>query len=182
MSHETFIEKVLERETLYLGSYLNLEKIRIELPDGRQGTREIVRVKDAVAILPVDSDGFAHLILQHRPAIQKTILEIPAGVMDHGAESAEACARRECQEETGIIPKRVIPLLRYAHAEGYSTGFITLFLGLDLIQTHQTRFDSSEYIEQVKMPFSELVNRVQKNEFLDSKTILATLLSKPHLL
>ncbi|OGS33752.1 MAG: hypothetical protein A2293_14465 [Elusimicrobia bacterium RIFOXYB2_FULL_49_7] len=173
-----FTEQVLKRETCFTGSYLKLERLHIELPDGRHGTREIVRVKDAVAVLPVDQNGIVHLIRQHRPAIGRTILEVPAGVVDSTDASLEACAARECEEETGIVPGKLVKLLTYAHAEGYSTGFITLFLATDITPTGQTKLDESEYVEQAAFPFAEAERKVQDGDIIDSKTILCLLLSK----
>ncbi len=179
IEQDGFTEIVRKREKLFKGAYLDLERLEIELPDGRTGLREVVLVRDAVAVLPVDRDGAAHLIRQHRPAIGRTIIEAPAGVLDSPDEAPEACARRECEEETGIVPGKLTRLLTYAHAEGYSSGFISLFLATDLTHTKKTRLDASEYLEQVALPFEELLTMVRENRIIDSKTILCALLSRP---
>jgi ADP-ribose pyrophosphatase len=169
-------EKILNRELLYAGSYLTLEKLLVRLPNRQVCDREVVRVRNAVAVLPVDKEGNVHLVRQFRPAIEQLILEAPAGLMD-GNENPEQTAFRECEEETGYKPRKLQKLLTYAHAEGYSTGFITLFLGTELEHTGNIHLDSSEFLEPVIMPFAELVYRVQTNQIVDSKTILCTLLS-----
>ena len=171
------MEQIIHRELLYHGKYMDLEKLDIVLPDGRTGKREIVRVGNAVAVLPMDEKGNVHLIRQHRPAIDQTILEIPAGIID-GNERPEDAAVRECEEETGYRPGKLKKLITYAHAEGYSTGFITLFLGSQLKYTGHIHLDVSEYVEPVVMPFSELLKCVRENGFIDSKTILSTLLTE----
>lgn len=168
-------EFVTARQKLFNGKYLNLEKLNIELPDGRTGIREIVCVKNAVAIIPIDENGIIHLVKQHRPAIGKTIIEVPAGLIDEG-ETEEEAAIRECEEETGYRPQKLQRLIQYAHAEGYSTGMITLFLATDLQHTQNIQMDASEYVEQVSMSFDELLKKVGSNEIIDSKTILCTLL------
>jgi len=168
-------EPVLKRKTLYSGSYLRLEKLEVRLPDNRTAEREIVRVNDAVAVLPIDSRGAAHLVRQSRPAIDRVLLEIPAGVLDEG-ESPEQAAVRECEEEIGLKPGRLIPLFTYAHAEGYSTGMITLYIGLELEPAGPAELDSTEFLERTTIPFEELAERVKRNEIRDSKTIITTLL------
>jgi len=168
---------IIQRKKLYGGKYLNLERLEVLLPNGKSGIREIVGVKDAVAVLPIDSAGNAYLVRQHRPAIGRTIVEIPAGVIDRG-EDARTCALRECEEETGYKPEVLTELLTYAHAEGYSTGFITLFLGRHLKHNGGMCLDETEFVELVCMPFDELLKKVKSNYFVDSKTILATLLSE----
>ena len=167
--------KILNRKNIFEGNYLQLERLQVQLPDGRVGEREIVRVRDAVAVLPMDAFHHVHLVRQHRPAIEQTLLEIPAGLLDDH-ENEEAAAIRECKEETGYKPRKLTRLLRYAHAEGYSTGFITLFLGEDLEHTGQIQLYTTEYLEPVCIPFDELRRLVQNNEIVDSKTILSTLL------
>jgi len=169
------LEKIIQKETLYNGSYLDLKKYQVELPDGRLADREIVRAPDAVAILPVKSNGDVVLVRQHRPAIDRTILEIPAGLVQKG-EELESAVIRECEEETGYKPKCVQKFLTYAHAVGYSTGYVTLFLSDDLEHTGQVNRDSTEFLEIVHMQFSELQKLVEANKIVDSKTILSTLL------
>ena len=85
-------------------------------------------------------------------------------------------ARRECEEETGYKPGKLTELITYAHAEGYSTGMITLFLGTELENTGKTDFDESEFLELVKIPFRELIIKVKTKQFIDSKTIISTLI------
>lgn len=153
---------------------MQLELLDVHLPDGKETTREIVRVRDAVAVLLLDDDQNIHLVKQARPAIEQTLISIPAGLIDE-SESEEDAARRECEEETGYVPQRLHRIVKYAHAEGYSTGFITLFLGLDLVYSGNTNQDASEYVEQLKMPFQELYEKVCENEIIDSKTLLSVL-------
>ncbi len=168
-------EEVVGRRELFRGSYLRLEELAIRLPDGRPARREVVAVRDAVAVLPVDARGRVHLVRQHRPAIGRTIIEAPAGVIEPGEDPREA-ARRECEEEIGLRPRRLLQLISYAHAEGYSTGFITLYVGLDLEAVESPGLDPTEVVERVVLPFGELRQMVERNEIVDSKTILSTIL------
>jgi len=174
-NHDPFIEKILGREIIFKGKYLNLEKLKLLLPNQSVAEREIVRVRDAVAVIPVDHKKRVHLVRQHRPAIKTTILEIPAGLRDQ-EERLETAAERECEEETGYRPRMLKKLLTYAHAEGYSTGFITLFLGTQLEYTGEISLDATEYLEQEVVDYSTLCRMVDQNQIIDSKTILSTLL------
>ena len=174
---KSLTERVIKSEFLFKGKYLELGKLDVEFPDGRVGLREVVRVRDSVTIFPVDQDGTVHLVRQHRPAIGRTIIEAPAGLLDD-VETDERAAIRECEEETGYLPHKLEKLLTYAHAEGYSTGFMTLFLATDLKHTGQIKLDSTEFLEPAAIPFAELVKMVENNEIIDSKTILSTLLVK----
>ena len=144
---DPILEKIILRETLYHGSYLDLEKLQVELPDGRKCNREIVHAPDAVAILPVTPDGLVVLVRQHRPAIDRTILEIPAGIVNK-KESLESAVIRECEEETGYKPKNVRRFLTYAHAVGYSTGYVTLFLSDEFQLFREKLFQLQQFCNQ----------------------------------
>lgn len=175
-------ETIISRETIYKGKYLNLNRLNLKFPDGKNGIREAVDVKNAAAVLPLDKDNNVHLVKQYRAPIEKTIIEIPAGILDKGPnETVEDCAKRECEEETGYYPQKLIRLLTYSHAEGYSNGFITLYLGKDLIHTKKINLDDSEYLQQISMHFDELLKMVKSNEIIDSKTLLAVLLSQDYI-
>jgi ADP-ribose pyrophosphatase len=177
MKKITDLTEIIQKlETLYSGSYMDVEKQVLCLPDGREVVREIVHVRNAVAVLPILSNGNVVLVRQYRPAIRKTLLEIPAGLLDDGEDEQNA-AMRECEEETGYRPKKLQRLLHYAHAEGYSTGWITLYVATELKKMGQISLDRTEHLEPVQMSFAELQDLVRKNEIVDSKTILSTVLA-----
>jgi len=175
MEDRLIFEKILHEKTVYRGTYLNLKRLKIELPNGNQGIREIVEVRHASAIFAVDEKQNVLMVRQSRPAIHKTALEIPAGLIDDD-ESEEEAVRRECEEETGYRPEKVRRLIRYAHAEGYSTGFITLYLGIGLDYTGKVKLDATEYVEPVLVALDKLIQLIRQNEITDSKTILGTAL------
>lgn len=179
-SADPLFEPVLSRTRVYDGKYLHLDRLQVRLPDQSETDREVVVVRDAVAVLPLEPDGTVHLIRQHRPAIGKTLIEVPAGLLDENESPLEA-ARRECEEETGYRPECLIPLITYAHAEGYSTGFVTLYLGKDLIHTGQIRLDRTEFIEPLTMSLSDLLALIKDQKIFDSKTILCALLANAYL-
>ena len=51
------IETFIDGETVYKGSFFNVEKDRVRLPDGETATREYIRHPGAVVILPVQVSG-----------------------------------------------------------------------------------------------------------------------------
>ncbi len=168
--HETLIAT----RPVYQGRYLRAEERTVRLPDGREGCREVVVPPDAVGVLPVTETGMVYLVRQYRTAIERAILEIPAGIFEPG-EDPEQTARRECAEEIGLEPARLDPLVSYYHSVGFSTGRIRVFLGRDLRPAPHAKPDGTEFIEVVTMPFAELLDRVQRGDIVDSKTLLAVL-------
>lgn len=56
------------------------------------------------------------------------LIEVVAGIIDEG-EDAETTARREAQEEAGVIVKRCKKALSYLASPGGSTERLTVFIG-----------------------------------------------------
>jgi ADP-ribose pyrophosphatase len=167
-------ETPLSTRTVYQGRYLRTEERTVRLPDGREGCREIVVPPNAVGVLPITDEGMVYLVRQYRTALERVILEVPAGVLEPG-EEPEATARRECAEEIGLRPARLDPLFGYYHSVGFSTGRIQVFLGRDLRPAPHAHPDGTELVEVVTLPFDELFHLVERGEIVDSKTLLAVL-------
>jgi ADP-ribose pyrophosphatase len=167
-------EEILHSETVFAGRYVTVEVRSIRMPDGHRATREIVSPPNAVGVLAIDDDGTVHLVRQYRSALKRAILEIPAGIIDPG-ESPEQTGRRECEEETGMIPGRLTYLCRFYHSVGFSTGQIELYLATELTSSGRRHTEAGEAIDRVLLPFETLAGMVSTGEIVDSKTIIAVL-------
>ena len=174
------IEQIVSTQVVYAGKYLSTEQQTVILPDGRQAIRDIVRPPDAVAIVPIDDDGRIHLVRQYRPAIRRAIYEIPAGIIDHG-ERPTTTARRECEEEIGLRPRRLLKLCTFYSAVGFSTGYIRLFLAQGLIAGRTRRHDDTEFLQVHAVPFEQAYRWVTSNRIVDAKSIVGILWAKQRL-
>lgn len=174
------IERVLGTQVVYAGAYLSTEQQTVVLPDGRQAIRDIVRPPNAVAIVPIDDDGRIHLVRQYRPAIQRAIYEIPAGIIDHGERPATT-ARRECEEEVGLRPRRLLKLCTFYSAVGFSTGSIQLFLAQGLMVGRNRRHDATEFLQVHAIPFEQACRWVLSHKIVDAKSIIGILWTKQRL-
>lgn len=168
------IEQVLSTQVVYAGKYLSAEQQTVVLPDGRRATRDIVRPPNAVAIVPINDDGRIYLVRQYRPAIRRAIYEIPAGIIDHG-ERPVLTARRECEEEIGLRPRRLVTLCTFYSAVGFSTGSIRLFLAQGLIAGRNRRHDATEFLQVHAVPFEQAYRWVLSNRIVDAKSIIGIL-------
>ena len=97
-------------------------------------TRDVLRASRVAAVLPVDLQrGEVVLLHQFRlPAHLTTgrgeMVEIVAGRID-GEESAMSAASRECFEEIGVAPDRLVELYRVLPTPGFTDEFVIFFLG-----------------------------------------------------
>jgi ADP-ribose pyrophosphatase len=167
-------ERVIGSRVVYAGTYLRTERQTVILPDGRRAVRDIVRPPDAVAVVPLDDAGRIYLVRQYRPAIRRAIYEIPAGIIDPG-ERPTATARRECEEEIGFRPRRLVKLCTFYSAVGFSTGSIRLFLAQGLQPGNARHNDTTEFLRVHAIPFEQAVRWVVTNRIVDAKSIVGIL-------
>ena len=156
--------------------HLNVDTVRF--PDGSTGELEMIRHSGAAAVLPLLDDPAVEdptilLVRQYRYAAGGYILEVPAGRPDEG-EDWEGCARRELEEETGMIPGRLRYLTSILTTPGFTDERIRLYLAWELSEG-ATTLDRDEFVEPVTLPLSEALEKVRDGEITDGKTI-ATLL------
>jgi ADP-ribose pyrophosphatase len=160
----------LSTRRIFQGGYLAVDFSEYGSKD-KTGRREIVAVKDGVCILAVMEDGTVPLVRQFRQAVDLVLLELPAGVREKDESPLDA-ARRELSEEVGAQGGQWTHLLRHAHAEGYSTGWMDLFLAQGCKQglSHP---DPGEDLEVVFLPLEQVLARAESGGFSDAKTLLA---------
>jgi ADP-ribose pyrophosphatase len=171
---------------IYDGRVINLAVDTVRFPDGSTGELEIVRHSGAAAVLPVlsnpDGDNPQILLIrQYRYASNGFMLEVPAGRPDQPGEDWELCARRELEEETGLVAARLVRLTTIYTTPGFTDEQIHLFLALD-VKEGKTSFDKDEFIEPVVMPLSEALELIRTGEISDGKTIITILYAAGFLL
>ncbi|MTI68310.1 MAG: NUDIX hydrolase [Firmicutes bacterium] len=169
----SYVEKTMKSDKIYEGKILNLRIDTVELPDKKYSKREIVEHSGAVAIVPITDDGYVTLVKQYRKAIDKELLEIPAGKIEVG-EEPKSCAIRELKEETGITAENLEYMFEFYTSPGFSNEKLYLFMAKNL-NVGEANPDTDEYIEVVKIKLEDLVEKVNKGEIQDSKTIVGIL-------
>ena len=177
MDENTIREVPFASETIYDGKILHVERWQVTCPNGRSAVREIVVHKGAAAVVPVYPDGTTLLVRQHRVAVDRVTLEIPAGKLDSAGEDPLDCAVRELEEETGLRAGRMTLLTSLLTTPGFCTEKIAIYLAQDLTQG-QTHPDEDEFLDLVRMPLEEAVELVMRGEIRDGKTICGLLMAK----
>ena len=169
-------EKTLRTKTVFEGRILSLDVLDVELPDGRTGTREIIRHGAAVAVIAQRRDGRFVFIRQFRKAMERVCFEVMAGNVDPG-ETAEAAAVRELKEETGYQPDSIRFLSSIYPSVGYCTERIDIFFA-EVHEPGETDFDLDENIETVLITEQEMGSMTRAGEVQDAKTLAAWTLYK----
>ncbi len=151
--------------------WLELRRDTVRLPDGREATREYVRHPGAVAVLPLLDDGRIVLVRQHRFAVDKVLLELPAGKLEPG-EAMLACAVRELAEETGYSAREWAYGGEIHNAAAYSTESIWIWFARGLVPG-PARPEAGEFVETRLVTPAELEALDAAGELPDVKTVIA---------
>ncbi len=166
-------EKTLSSRLVYDGRVVKLRVDTVQMSGGRKTTREIVEHSDCVAIVAIDDNDNVLLVNQFREAVGKELLEIPAGGIDPG-EDPEAAVRREMQEETGYLPRKVERLSGFYSAPGYCTEYLYLYLATDLVSS-QLHAEDTESISLVRVPTSQIPGLLASDSICDGKSVVGLL-------
>ena len=169
-------EEFLSGEEVFHGKLINVEHWRVKLPDGQEAWREVVKHCGAVAVVPLDDAGNITLVRQHRIAVGRLTLEIPAGKLDSADEDPFLCAQRELSEETGLVAAHWEKLTCLETTPGFCNERIHIYLATGLSQG-DVHPDEDEFVATVRMPLSEAVARVMDGTFRDGKTALAIMMA-----
>ena len=163
------MEKWIKQEEIHKGKIFSLWGGQVALDNGEIAVREYIRHSGGVGIVPV-VDGKVVLIRQFRIAIERELIELPAGRLEPN-EDPMACAARELEEEIGYRANRLIPIASYFSSVGSSNERMYLFLALDLEKTER-RLEADERIREVVIPIEKIKEKLDNQEFEDSKTII----------
>lgn len=174
---EAILEKNVARERMFNGIILNIDHVTNELPNGKLAKREVIVHVGASAVLPIDDVGNVYLVRQFRAPLEKVLLEIPAGKLDHPGEDRLSAAKRELAEETGLEAENWLHLTDTYNAAGYSNECISLYLarGLKKGASHP---DDDEFLNLIRLPFEEALDMVLRGEIRDAKTQITLLMAK----
>lgn len=163
----------LEIETLHTASRFQVERVTQRFSDGRSFTREVVRHRGAVVIVPVLNDGRICMIRNYRVAVDRELLELPAGTLELGEPPIET-ARRELIEETGYTAQHMQPLLEFYMSPGILDERMFAFIATDLTAGPPAREDG-EQIENHLVTTAELDRLLAEGKIQDSKSLSAIL-------
>ena len=171
-------ERKLSSEMKFDGK---LVKVTYDIADvnGKEAWREVVHHPGASAVVAIDEDNRIIMEKQFRYALNDYLLEIPAGKLDAG-EDPLVCAKRELEEETGIIASEWISLGTIATSPGFCNEVIHLYVAKGLSKG-EIHWDEDEYVEVERYTLDELLQRIKEETIKDSKTLSALLLAMPYI-
>ena len=113
-----------------------------------------------VCIVATTADGRLILVEQYRPPVQKSVIDLPAGLAgdldDQPDETLQQAAERELLEETGYIARDWTELVTVASSAGLTDEVVTFFLAENLERRTPGGGDASEDIRVREIPLADI--------------------------
>jgi len=163
--------KTVSSREIFENNWIKVTDHKVITPGGTDGTYGAIHFKNrAVGVIPYEK-GQIWLVGQTRYVLDQYSWEIPEGgcPMD---EDLEDCARRELQEETGLIAKELKPILQMHLSNSVSDEWAIVYLATGLTQTDAAP-EATEDISVAKVSLEEFHARVESGEITDSLSVAA---------
>ena len=138
--------QVRDSKYLFQSSWYSLRQDQVTLPDGQNITYTLIDHPGYVMVVPVLNDGRVVMERVYRYTLQRTCLECPSGGILE-AETFEAAARRELEEETGYRAAKLDLLGRFIGSPGISNEEYDLFLATQLTADGVLQREPTEEID-----------------------------------
>lgn len=170
---EHLIEKTIRKEKIFSGKVVQLYVEDVQLPNGKTSKREVIKHPGAVAIIPITNEGKLVLVRQYRKALERVLVEIPAGKLEKGEEPL-ATAHRELEEETGYRARSLYHIASFYTSPGFADELIHLYVAEGLMKVENAAsLDEDEFVDILEVTLEEALEMFEKREIYDAKTAYA---------
>lgn len=170
--------KTLASRAIYENAWIKVREDQVLRPDGEPGIYGVVSPQNwAIGVVPLHEDGTITLVGQFRYTLNQYSWEIPEGGCPFDEAPIEA-ARRELQEETGLLAGKIVQIGREVHlSNSISDERGYLFLATQLTQGEAAP-EGTEQILTRRVPFDQALQMIFSGEIGDSLTVMGLLLAQ----
>lgn len=131
----------------------------------------VLESNDWVNVVALTPDKKILVVRQYRFGIQKTTLEIPAGLIEPG-ENPEQAAVRELVEETGYTSDQWIPLGWVEANPAFLNNRCYLWLAMDVVKTTETHLDTGEELVMDELSIEEVMEEIKAGRMRNTYSLL----------
>ena len=149
-------------------------------PSGETFERDLVHHPGAVSVVAVAGGGNDVLLVrQYRAAVDRTLLEIPAGKRDVDGEPPEVTAARELEEEVGMRAGHLEKLVEFYNSPGFCDEHSHIYLATDLEPMESTAHGVEEQHMTVEtVSLDDVSGLIASGELVDAKSIIGLCLAR----
>ena len=147
----------IKRELKYAGAVVDVYADTMKFKNGNTEVWDtVLHKKGAAAVIPVLPDGRIILVRQYRNALDKEVLEIPAGCKDSPDEESMVCAARELEEETGYHSDCLEKLFTISTTVAVFGETFDVFIATNLVHT-KSNPDPNEFFNAYSIVNAEAI-------------------------
>ncbi|MGI9032371.1 MAG: NUDIX hydrolase [Acidimicrobiales bacterium] len=170
----------LDERTVFSGALITVAQGTFADPSGDTFERDVVHHPGAVSVVPVLDGGESVLMVrQYRAAVDRVLLEIPAGKRDVDGEEPEVLAARELAEEIGRRAGSLRRLAEFYNSPGFSDEHSFVYLATDLSEVDPSAQGVEEQhmtVEEVRL--ADVPTLVADGDLVDAKSIIGLTLAR----
>ena len=151
-------------------SFVKVKAYDYTLNNGEVQRREQIikgsKEGSAVIIVPYIGNNLL-LIIEPRVFTKKGVcVGFPAGYIEDN-ETPLVAALRELQEETGLVPERLVEVDSFYQDEGCSSAFNHIFIAYNCKKKYEQHLDEGEYIKYMEFTENE-ADELEKLGYINS--------------
>lgn len=167
----------LESREIYENNWIKLTEHQVINPSGGKGIYGEVHFRNhAIGIIPLDEELNTWLVGQYRFPLKAYSWEIPEGGGPLDLPVLDS-AKRELQEETGLIAATWTELLKMHLSNSVSDEAAVIFIARDLTMGAAEPEETEELVLR-KLPFEEAYQMVLDGQITDSMSVAGLLKTK----
>jgi 8-oxo-dGTP pyrophosphatase MutT (NUDIX family) len=169
--------KLLGSSVALDNKWFRVRKDKVKLPNGKVlDDFYIWENPDVALVVPVTEDNKLILVKQYKHGSGEIMIEFPAGYVDDNEKNIET-AKRELEEETGFVAKKIELLKKIIHHPTKETGNSYIYLARVGNEKVRQRFDENEEIEVLEVSIREVLDMIHDGTIWATGTVLAAYLA-----
>ena len=159
----------MKNKLIHKGNLIELHSEKVEFPNGGHTYFDIVKHPGGAVIAAINEQDEICLLKQWRHAIQQFIWEVPAGCLEPG-EPPLASAKRELEEEAGVVANQWRGLGEICSSPGFSNEVLYLFEAKEL-SSGTLKLDDAEQLEAHWVPLDKAYEMCTDGSIIDAKSL-----------
>jgi 8-oxo-dGTP pyrophosphatase MutT (NUDIX family) len=170
--------KIIDEKDISPSKWFPLFVQKIQLPNGKIiDDFYISKLGDVAMILPITKNKEIVFVKQYKHGAGEILLELPAGRISN-EETPEEAAKKELQEETGIIAEELILIEKLFLNSTKDTARTFCYLLKNAEVTTSQNLEVTEDIELVFIPIKDIEEAIKSGKIKAADTIAFIYLAK----
>lgn len=166
--------KLKDSKEVYKNPWIQVREDSVVRPDGKDGIFGVVEMQPGVTVVALTPEQDIFLAKEYKYAVERYTLECISGGIDEG-EMPLTAAKRELREETGSETDIWIDLGNIDPFTSIIASQNHMYLAKDIVFSTEQSTDGGEIIDLIKMPFTEVLEKVIGGEITHGASVVAIL-------